>query len=513
MFTQTFLLILVLERSLLTRLSQVAFFLKPQEMMSDLVQLPAAVLGPRLLLLRYDHRMGVLVAYVPKERGKGQQLWQKLAQDRDNLVRDHERLWRKISRPEPEMSAKDSEPSKRMLEKGWTSDVASDLRKKIELVGGRISQKETEALFESFEALVEPKKVVKNSELTRAELKLREQELKRQIAEKKRQMKEPTNPGTVEVDVQKMFKMNAQERFDLAISVNSKVLTSTSNLSNGARPKDVQVTDPRKCKPTIGHKDEKIRENKKAKTPDDIEVVEGAESLTVPAELLAALAGPGGDKDKIINSMKSMGINLGSGSSMSTTMTMTASISASGLSSVTGLASMDAAASTATGSEKASVRRLQESMEETDEDLSEPKKTKKKQKKVKKKRGSVDKSPKENGLKESIQEDLAAVNSDPEKICWACRKPDTTTKLSKCRGCRKVSELTVAVARMIVVSFAILFTVFFRLVTAAPSANRRTGRDMGSTVGGWPPAIRRGPTGRPEGILSLLIRQEIRLLD
>ena len=453
-----------------------AFFLQPQELMSDLVQLPAAVLGPRLLLLRYDHRMGVLVAYVPKERGKGQQLWQKLAQDRDNLVRDHERLWRKMTRPESEMSAKDSKPSKRMLEKGWTSDVASDLRKKIELVGGRISQTETEALFESFEALVEPKKVVKNSELTYAELKIREREVKRQIAEKKRQMKEPTNPGTVEVDVQKMFKMNAQERFDLAISVNSKVLTSTSNLSNGARPKDIQVTDPRKCKPTIGRKDEKIRENKKAKTPDDIEVVEGAESLTVPAELLAALAGPGGDQDKIINSMKSMGINLGSESSMSTTMTMTASISASGLSSVTGLASMDA---DATGSEKASVRRLLESMEETDEDLSEPKKTKKKQKKVKKKRGSVDKSPKENGLKESNQEDLATAKPDPEKICWACRKPDTTTKLSKCRGCRKVSKLAVAVARMILVSFALFSLGFFQARYCSPECQQTDWRRHG----------------------------------
>lgn len=78
--------------------TMVGFFLEPHKMTKELLAHPASDLGKRLMILRYDHRMGLLVAYVPKEKGKGQQLWEKLTQDTRSLANHHEKLFNKLKK-------------------------------------------------------------------------------------------------------------------------------------------------------------------------------------------------------------------------------------------------------------------------------------------------------------------------------------------------------------------------------------------------------------------------------
>merc|ERR1719319_2105606 len=86
-------------------------------MMKDFMQQDSADLGKRLMVLRYDHRMGVIVAYVPKEKGKGQQLWQKLKEDSNSITNSHGKLFRQLKRPE---NAETKSSNKKPLKEWWS---------------------------------------------------------------------------------------------------------------------------------------------------------------------------------------------------------------------------------------------------------------------------------------------------------------------------------------------------------------------------------------------------------
>ena len=71
--------------------------------------------------------------------------------------------------------------------------------------------------------------------------------------------------------------------------------------SNGARPKETRATQ------VIGKKERKEENRKPANSPEEKESSE--EDMVLSPKLLAALAGPDGDQEKIIRIMKASGIN------------------------------------------------------------------------------------------------------------------------------------------------------------------------------------------------------------
>ena len=56
----------------------VAFFVEKNELIRDILKKSASDMAKKLMFLKYDHRIGVIVAYAPKETEKSIQIWKKL---------------------------------------------------------------------------------------------------------------------------------------------------------------------------------------------------------------------------------------------------------------------------------------------------------------------------------------------------------------------------------------------------------------------------------------------------
>jgi len=78
-----------------------AFFVQKNELVRDILKNSATDMAKRIMFLKYDHRIGVIVAYVPKEKEKSVQIWKKLTSNgRTPILSTHEKLFKKIKRVE-----------------------------------------------------------------------------------------------------------------------------------------------------------------------------------------------------------------------------------------------------------------------------------------------------------------------------------------------------------------------------------------------------------------------------
>jgi len=76
-----------------------AFFVERNELVRDILRNSATDMGKRIMFLKYDHRLGAIVAYVPKEKDKSVQIWKKLTSNgRPPIMSTHEKLFKKIKR-------------------------------------------------------------------------------------------------------------------------------------------------------------------------------------------------------------------------------------------------------------------------------------------------------------------------------------------------------------------------------------------------------------------------------
>jgi len=193
---------------------------------------------------------------------------------------------------------------------------------------------------------------------------------------------------------------------------------------------------------------------KKSETPQSTESSPDSDVM-VPPELLAALAGPNGDKDKILNMMKANGLN----AKLETRQTefVTQNFVTNGIAGaavkmggVTLLGAPDAVQSLIAGGgatvlgQPSTVSDFMNSIatETTEVNMKEEVDGKKKKQRKKKKDKKPDKNfmkNKKEQLNETQAQQPVASDCKPEKVCWFCHKGEKSTKLSKCRGCRKVS--------------------------------------------------------------------------
>ena len=86
-----------------------AFFLEEKEYVRDLLKEGEGrkKLAKRLLILKYDLGMGVIVAYVPKEREKCNEIIQAVYKSKNSLLGQHERMFKKVKRNESKISTVD----------------------------------------------------------------------------------------------------------------------------------------------------------------------------------------------------------------------------------------------------------------------------------------------------------------------------------------------------------------------------------------------------------------------
>ena len=78
-----------------------AFFVQKNELVRDILKNSATDMAKRIMFLKYDHRVGVIVAYVPKEKEKSVQIWKKLTNNgRTPILSTHEKMFKKIKRVE-----------------------------------------------------------------------------------------------------------------------------------------------------------------------------------------------------------------------------------------------------------------------------------------------------------------------------------------------------------------------------------------------------------------------------
>ena len=336
----------------------IGFFLHPQEMMKDLVECDTAELGRRLMVLRYDHRMGVLVAYVPKEKGKGQELWEKLTKDSRSFTNSHGKLFKKLKRPP---KARPRNANTESLKEWWANLEASSSESEsgseeceecfLEKSGKVVELQESETdsdqkLKQGVEALGGKMVINRLKDGTKAHIIMvgqgsnKEKESPKAIEEDPQEKLKKgveavggkmVNMGGMTVlgnseavqDVQDMMSVKAGDvnekdigkrdvasdekptllNGDHAFAKNLKKMfpETGSAASNGARPKEARATH------AIGKKEKQENERKNAQTTEDKEHSE--EDLVLSPKLLAALAGPNGDQETIIRIMKANGIN------------------------------------------------------------------------------------------------------------------------------------------------------------------------------------------------------------
>jgi len=84
-----------------TKKTLLGFFIERNELVRDILKKTATEMAKRLMFLKYDHRMGVIIAYVPKEIEKSEQIWKKIMKDgKTPIMSMHDKLFKKIKRTE-----------------------------------------------------------------------------------------------------------------------------------------------------------------------------------------------------------------------------------------------------------------------------------------------------------------------------------------------------------------------------------------------------------------------------
>ena len=320
----------------------ISFFLHPQEMMKDLIECDAAELGRRLMVLRYDHRMGVLVAYVPKEKGKGQELWEKLTKDSRSFTNSHCKQFRKLKRMAKTRLPRNAKTES--LKEWWAnldassgesgdeeecgkadnleeseSDSDQKLKKGVEALGGKMVINRLKDGTKAHIIMVGQgsKKEKKNLKTIEDGSDERLKDGVEAVGGKMFSMDGLTVLGNSEAveDVRDMMSVKSEDDTDKkdekpallngddAFAKNLKKMfpEKSPSVSNGARPKETRATQ------VIGKKEKKEENRKPANSPEEKESSE--EDMVLSPKLLAALAGPDGDQEKIIRIMKASGIN------------------------------------------------------------------------------------------------------------------------------------------------------------------------------------------------------------
>jgi len=76
-----------------------AFFLEKDEHITDILKLSPNEASKRIIILRYDFRESNIAGYIPKEKGKLEQIWK--AVSKGNCISSHEKLLKKLKRHDP----------------------------------------------------------------------------------------------------------------------------------------------------------------------------------------------------------------------------------------------------------------------------------------------------------------------------------------------------------------------------------------------------------------------------
>ena len=521
----------------------IGFFLHPQEMMKDLFESDTAELGKRLMVLRYDHRMGVVVAYVPKEKGKGQELWEKLTKDGKSFTNSHVKAFSKLKRP---AKARPRNANTESVKEWWANlEVSSDesesggcgecqkcgklveldekkkndsdekLKKGVEALGGKMvvnrlkdgtkahiimvgsnEKKDEEEPEETLKKEVEAigGKIFTQGGVTVLGNADAIKDTQDSYSEKDDSLKENNVDTKKTAAKEKPALLDGKHAF--AKNLKKMFPEAGTGATNGARPKETKGAS------VVGKKEKKQEERKKVQSSEEKENG-GDDQMVLTPKLLAALAGPNGDQEKIIRIMKANGISASSPEERPTPdeesphQKLRRGVEALGgkmvsLGGMTVLGHSDAVQDIVSArgvtvlGQAGAVDDLTSTLRQGGDKNPFAGVT------VLGQAGAVDDFM--STIRPGAEEDPKEENGDPrpgrsddKKICWHCQTPDgrfsamagKLITLSKCRGCRKVSTPP---PFQFDLSLTGILSFFHRHITAWTSAKKETGRGMKNTA-------------------------------